>query len=57
MALVRPITNHVFAQARFTFRGAPGTLVIFTAIFTVDIDEDKKKKLLGPPFKRETPWR
>ena len=56
MVLVRPVTNHVFAQARFTFRGAPGTLVIFTAIFTVNIDEDKKK-LLGPPFKRETPWR
>ena len=52
MVLVRPITNHVFAQARFTFRGAPGTLVIFT----VNIDEDKKK-LLGPLFKRETPWR
>ena len=56
MVLVRPITNNVFAQARFTFRGAPGTLVIFTAIFTVNVDEDKKK-LLGPPFQRETPWR
>ena len=32
--LMRPITNHAFAQAGFTLHGAPGTLGIFAAIFS-----------------------
>ena len=32
--LVRPIINHVFAQAGFTLRVAPCTLGIFAAIYS-----------------------
>ena len=38
-------TNHVFARAGYTLRGAFGTSGIFANIFQPSIEEDQKKSL------------